>query len=200
MSCPFCGSESVEILKSNGKKTKELLFRCFECKNIYREIINKKKLVDTRIIISKFDSSEKRYIKLQFDEIIELEDVLNFDEGSVKITSIETKKGARVKKSPVSEIETIWALSLDLPARVGISIDFNGKIFSKKVDVEKDFVFEIGDIIKLGKKVFKVHTIKTMDKRLKKGFAKASVIKRVYGRPLEKFEDYNYDLTIKVVG
>ena len=33
MNCTQCGSESCEILKSKGKKSKELLLQCNECGN-----------------------------------------------------------------------------------------------------------------------------------------------------------------------
>ncbi len=202
--CPICGSESYEVLKSKlekskGKISRRLLLKCEDCKTVYRETIIEKEPIDCRIIISKHEVSEKKHIKLYPEDILKIGDVLAVDDGSAKITSIETKKGARVKKSIVSDIETIWASSLDIPARIGISIVLNGRTFSKKVEVDRNFEFRVGDIIKLEDFVFKIHTIKTTTARLKRGFAKASVIKRVYGRFLPEGGGYNYDLSHKVV-
>jgi len=199
MRCPLCGSNSYEILKTKGKVSKELLLKCNECKTIYREVIKGKKPVDRRIIISEYETSKKMLIKLHPDDLLEVDDVLDVDDNEVAITSIETKSGGRVLKSPVSDIETIWACSVDIPARVGISIDFGGKVVSKKIEIDRDFEFEVGDIIKLGRFTIKVYSIKTITKRLRKGSSKASLTKRVYGRPLTHDKAFNYDLSSRVI-
>ena len=200
MKCPVCESESFEILKSKGKHSKEFLLLCNECGNVYREIISREKPADIRIIISEFEASQKEYVKLYPDEELHVDDILDIDGKEVAITSIENKRGGRIYKSPVSDIETIWASSLDIPARVGISVDFKGKIISKKVDVDRDFEFHVGDVIKLGNLIFRVNSIKTLERKLRRGFAKADVTKRVYGRPLDNYEGYKYDLSSNVVG
>ncbi len=199
MKCPACGFESYEILKSKGKHSKELLLKCEGCGNIYREIVRREKPVDVRIITSEFESSKKEFIKLYPDEEFRVGDVIEFQNKKVQITSIETKRGGRINKSLVSEINTIWASSLDIPARIGISVDFGGRIISKKVDVDRDFEFHIGDVVKLGDLIFKVNSIKTIERKVRKGFAKAYVTKRVYGKPLDRGVRYNYDLSSKLV-
>jgi uncharacterized Zn finger protein len=199
MKCPICKSESYEILKSKGKHSKELLLRCTECSNVYRETITREKPIDIRIVISEYETSKKDFVKMYPDEELMVDDILDIGGKEVAINSIETKRSARVYRSLVSDIDTIWASSLDIPARVGISVDFGGRILSKKVEVDRDFEFTVGDIIKLGNILFKVNSLKTIERKLRKGFAKASVTKRVYGRPLEREERYDYDLTPKVV-
>lgn len=199
MKCPVCESESYEILKSKGKHSKELLLKCEECGNVYRETIIREKPVDVRIVISEFEKSKKEFIKLYPDEVLMVDDILDVGGKEVAVNSIETKSSARVYRSSVSDIETIWASSMDIPARVGISVDFGGRIISKKVDVDRDFEFAVGDIVKVGNLVFKVTSLKTIERKVRKGFAKAYVTKRVYGRPLEEFVRYNYDLSSNIV-
>jgi uncharacterized Zn finger protein len=199
MKCPVCESESFEVLKSKGKHSKDLLLQCNECSNVYRETISREKPVDIRIVISEFESSKKEYIKLYPDEELQVDDILDIDDKEVAITSIETKKGGRIYHSQVSDIETIWASSLDIPARVGISVDFGGRIISKKVHMDRDFEFHVGDVVKLGNLIFKINSIKTLERKVRKGFAKADVTKRVYGKPLDKNEKYKYDLSSNVV-
>ena len=198
MKCPVCESESYEILKSKGKHSKELLLKCNECGNIYRETIIREKPIDVRIVISEFEKSKKEFIKLYPDEELMVDDILDIDGKEVAVNSIETKRSARVYRSLVSDIETIWVSSLDMPARVGISVDFGGKVLSKKVEVDRDFKFAVGDIVKLGDITFKVNSLKTIERKVRKGFAKASVTKRVYGKPLEEKKRCAYDLTSKV--
>lgn len=199
MKCPVCESESYEILKSKGKHSKELLLKCEECGNIYRETIIREKPVDVRIVISEFEKSKKAFVKLYPDEVLMVDDILDLDGKEVAVNSIEIKTSARVYRSQVSDIETIWASSMDIPARVGISVDFGGRIISKKVDVDRDFEFTVGDIVKMGNLIFKITSMKTIERKLRKGFAKAYVTKRVYGRPLEEFVRYNYDLSSNIV-
>lgn len=199
MKCPVCESESYEILKSKGKHSKELLLKCEECGNVYRETIIREKPVDVRIVISEFEKSKKAFVKLYPDEVLMVDDILDLDGKEVAVNSIEIKTSARVYRSQVSDIETIWASSMDIPARVGISVDFGGRIISKKVDVDRDFEFTVGDIVKMGNLIFKINSLKTIERKLRKGFAKAYVTKRVYGRPLEEFVRYNYDLSSNIV-
>lgn len=199
MKCPVCESESYKILKSKGKHSKELLLQCTECDNVYRETINREKPVDVRIVISEFDSSTKEFIKLYPDEELQVNDILDIDGREVAVTSIEAKTGGRIYKSLVSSIETIWATSLDIPARVGISVDFGGRILSNKVDMDRDFEFHIGDIVKLRNLVFRINSLKTLERKLRRGFARAGVTKRIYGKPVNKNEKYNYDLTSNLV-
>ncbi len=198
MKCTVCGSESCEILKSKGKTSKELLLKCNNCGNIFRETVEVEKPVDVRVVVSEYESSHKTLVKLYPDEFLEFEGVLDLDGRPAQISSIENNRGGRVMVSPVSEIDTIWATYIDTPARVGISVDYGGKILSRKVQVDREFEFTIGDVVKLGDVLFKIRAMKTQDRKMRKGFAKAFVIKRVYGRPGDDLKRYKYDLTSKI--
>jgi len=59
MKCTVCGSESCEILKSKGKISKELLLKCNECGNVFREIVEVGKPVEVRVVVSEYESSIK---------------------------------------------------------------------------------------------------------------------------------------------
>jgi uncharacterized Zn finger protein len=199
MKCPVCDSESYEILKTKGKNTKEILLKCNECGNTYRETVVIPKMVECRVIISKFEESLKKTIKIYPDEILEVGEVLVVDGEEAEITSLENVRGGRVSKSPVSELVTIWATSLTGPARVGISIDNHGWILSKKVEVDRDFQFNVGDVVKMGKMVFRIKSMKTITSKIRKGGATADQIKRIYGRPAESKDKFKYDLSSKIV-
>ncbi|HHT18678.1 MAG: HVO_0476 family zinc finger protein [Euryarchaeota archaeon] len=199
MKCPVCNFQSHEILKTKGKNTKEVLIKCHECGNTFRETIKIPKMVDCRIIISKFSQSEKKQIKLYPDEILQVGEVLVVDGEEAEITSLENKRGGRVLKSHVSELETIWAASLAGPARIGISIDYGGRVLSKKVEVERDFQFTVGDVVKMGNVVFRIKSMKTITSKIRRGGALAEQIKRIYSRPASHKDKFQYDLTSKIV-
>lgn len=200
MNCPVCNSNNVQKIKSKGKKTREILFKCLDCGITFRETIKRDEYQDVRVIVSEYEKTHKHFLKLPADQILETGMILEVDNRKVEITSLETKNGGRRFKSSLNETETIWAAAIDIPVRVGISVDFGGRIFSQKVEVDQDFEFTIGDVVRLGSLAFQIYSLKTLERKLRRGFAKASVTKRVYGKPVEKFTRFDYDLTSKVVG
>lgn len=198
MKCPLCGSPEHQVLKSKGNQTQELLLKCESCGNVYREIVENPRPLEIRIIISKFEESEKGWVSLYPDEILRLDDVLEVGNERVRITSLENKRTARVTESLVQDLVTIWASSVDIPARVGVSVDLHGRVLSRKVEVDRDFTFTVGDVVKMGRTIFRIKAIKTLERRMRRGFAYADVTKRVYGIPVSE-KRYNYDLTSKLV-
>jgi uncharacterized Zn finger protein len=199
MKCPLCDSESNEMIKSKGKTTREILLKCNECGNTFRETVSIPKMVECRIIISKFEDSQKKNLKIHPDEVLRVGDVLLVEDEEVKVTSLENNRGGRVQRSEVSVLETIWASSLTGQVRVGISVDFWGRILSRKVEIERDFQFTVGDVVKMGRTLFRIKSMKTIDAKVRKGSSMAEDTKRVYGQPLNSGENFQYDLSSKVV-
>lgn len=198
MDCPVCGSDDVEILNSKQKSSKkkfteEYLIKCEDCGHVFKDIVSLKKPIPYRLIISEQDKSHKITIDLSPSDELSVGDVLLSDLGQVEVTSIEVND-KRVKKSVIEDISTIWASSIEIPARIGFSVDLHGEVDSYKLDLERDFEIAPGDIVKIDKHVVKVHVIKTQERKLTSGFAKAGVIKRVYSKPV-KFNNHDYDLT-----
>lgn len=198
INCPVCGSNSLEVIKSKGKKSVELLLKCEECRNTFREVVDTGKLIDLRVVASEFETTHKTSIKLYEDEVLHTGDIIDLNGRKAQITSLENKRGGRVQRSTVEDVETIWASYKDIPARVGISVDFGGRILSEKVEVNPDFQFTIGDVAKIGNIIFRINSLKTQERKMRKGFAHARVTKRVYGRPTDEGR-FKYDLTSKVI-
>ena len=198
MNCPICGSDNIEVLNSKQKESKkkfteEFLLKCFDCGHVFKDVISAKKPKSYRIIISEQNQSYKTNIDLSPNDELKVGDVLLSDVGQVEVTSIEVNN-TRVNKSLIDDIETIWAASVDIPARIGFSVDLHGKVDSYKLDLDRDFEIAPGDIVKIENHIVKIHVIKTNDRKITSGFAKAGVIKRVYSKPV-KFNNYDYDLT-----
>ena len=87
---------------------------------------------------------------------------------------------------------------MEIPARIGFSVDLHGEVDSYKLDLERDFEIAPGDVVKIDKHIVKVHVIKTQDRKLTSGFAKAGVIRRVYSKPV-RFNNFDYDLTKNII-
>ncbi|WP_462315515.1 HVO_0476 family zinc finger protein [Methanobrevibacter sp.] len=198
MDCPICGSDDIEILNSKQKTTKkkyteEYLLKCGECGHVYKNVISLKKPRPYRLIISEQDKSHKTTIDLSPSDELQTGDTLLTELGQVEVTSIEVGD-KRVDKSKLEDVDTIWASSVEIPARIGFSVDLHGDVDSYKLDLERDFEIAPGDVVKIENHIVKVHVIKTQERKLTSGFAKAGVIKRVYSKPV-RFNSYDYDLT-----
>ena len=198
MDCPICGSDDVEILNSKQKSSKkkimeEYLLRCESCGDVFKDMFSVKKPIPYRLIISEQDKSHKTTIDLSPSDELKVGDVLLSDLGQVEVTSIEVND-KRLKKSKIEDISTIWASSVEIPARIGFSVDLHGDVDSYKLDLDRDFEIAPGDVVKIENHIVKVHVIKTQERKLTSGFAKAGVIRRVYSKPV-KFHNFDYDLT-----
>lgn len=202
MECPICGSDEIEILNSKQKSSKkklmeEYLLKCEDCGHVFKDMISLKRPRPYRIIISEHDKSHKTTIELSPSDELKNGDVLLTEFGQVVVTSIEVGD-KRVNKAIIEDINTIWANSVEIPARIGFSVDLHGEVDSYKLDLDRDFEIAPGDIVKIDKHIVKVHVVKTQERKLTSGFAKASVITRVYSKPV-KFNNYDYDLTKDII-
>ncbi|MBQ2665312.1 HVO_0476 family zinc finger protein [Methanobrevibacter sp.] len=201
MDCPICGSDDIEIINSKQKTTKkklteEYLLKCEDCGHVFRNIVSLKKPRPYRLIISEQDKSHKTTIDLSPSDELQVGDALLSDVGQVEVTGIEVGD-KRVDKSKLENVDTIWATSVEIPARIGFSVDLHGEVDSYKLDLERDFEIAPGDVVKIENHIVRVHVIKTQDRKLTSGFAKAGVIKRVYSKPV-RFNNYDYDLTSNI--
>lgn len=202
MECPICGSDDLTVLKSKETSSKkklinDYLLKCNECEHVFKDRITQSNPIPCRIIISENENSIKSIIDLYPDEVLNKDDILLTDEGQVKVKSIETKE-KRVNSCIVKDIKTIWASSLEIPARFGLSIDFKGNVISYKIDINRDFEISTNDIIKIEDYILKVHIIKTDTRKITTGSAKAEDIKRVYTRLID-LKTYDYNLTDNIV-
>lgn len=202
MECPVCGCENSTVIKSkviNTKKgkRKELVLQCQDCNQIFKESITEKKPEEYSLIISEHEHSFKTKVPLFSNQLLSVGDYLQTEFGLVEITSLETEE-RREDKVYASKIKTIWANSKEIPARFGVSVDLHGVVAAYKLETIKDYEIAVGDIFKIDKYIAHVHVIKTDERKLTKGFAKAKVIKRVYCRPVRESK-YDYDLTKFIV-
>ena len=132
MECPICGSDDFDILNSKQKSSKkkiteEYLLKCVDCGHVFKNVVSSKKPQLYRVIISKQGESIKTFIELSPNDELAVGDSLLTEEGQVEITSIEIEN-KRVKKALVEDIVTIWANSVEIPARIGFSVDLHGEV------------------------------------------------------------------------
>ncbi|WP_321210886.1 HVO_0476 family zinc finger protein [Methanothermobacter sp. DP] len=202
MQCPICGSKAFRVLKSRtdesrSRKVKHLVLECEECGTVFRDSLVIEKPESHRIIISEHGSSYRDEVDLYPNEEVSTGDAITVSGKLVEITSLELKSGKRVDKATAADVKTLWAVSLEAPARVGISVDLHGEVYSRKVEVDRDFEFRVGDVMKIDEHVFKIRSIKTEDGMIRRGSVPARRIKRVYGYPVNL--RFRQDLTDMIV-
>ncbi|HIH73418.1 MAG: Zn-finger-containing protein [Thermococcales archaeon 44_46] len=178
--CPECGSEEVEVISERGREVK---LRCSECGHVWQ--ITLSKIIKVPIIVSKHERSFKRLAELPADEEIKVGDIVEIEDDEVRITGIELEDNKRVETAPIKDVKTLWGESLTYPKVIGVSIYLpKGITQSFKVKVDRDEEFAVGEVLEVGGYTFKIEKIKTEDKMLKYGKAKADKIVRIMGRPL----------------
>ncbi|WP_087038105.1 HVO_0476 family zinc finger protein [Thermococcus litoralis] len=178
--CPECGSEEVEVISERGREVK---LRCSECGHVWQ--ITLSKLIKIPIIVSKHERSFKRFAELPEDEEIKVGDIVEIEDDEVRITGIELEENKRVEKALIKDVKTLWGESLTYPKIIGVSIYLpKGITQSFKVKVDREEEFAVGEILEVGGYTFKIDKIKTENKMLRHGKAKADKIVRIMGRPI----------------
>ncbi|MBA2853751.1 putative Zn finger protein [Methanococcus maripaludis] len=193
LECPSCDEVTLHnVLKEKeSKKHLKVTVKCQECGTVH-DIEKNFKLKDIKIVISRYDESEQSVLQIATDEVLKVEDViLAFDE-SVEITALETEDSRRVSSSAAQDLKMIWAKSVDVPKKVGISINSRESTYSFNILVPQDYVFEEKKIYRAGRDFFRIKQIKTEKGNFSRELARK--IKRIYGEPVKPLRDYT-DLT-----
>ncbi|MCQ6254345.1 HVO_0476 family zinc finger protein [Methanocaldococcus sp.] len=186
MVCENCGCEEMEVLKKKiYDKSAYYLVKCPNCGTV-KEVIDKVKLNQIKLIISRYDISESKVINIPEDETYKVGDIINIDGEDIEITKIETPEP--VKSALGRDIKYIWGKSLSIPKKLGISINDKSKTYGIYIYVPNDFEFELDKVYKINDGFFKLKKIKA-----EKGFpkkAKAKDIKRLYGEVVKPVRNY----------
>jgi len=99
------------------------------------------------------------------------------------VTAIEVKT-RRVPRAKASAVDTVWLKRYDR-VKVKVSVNTGRKTVSRDFWAAPDERFEIGDIVTAGNMKVLVHSLNTGERRLRRGSACASEIRRLYGREVE---------------
>ena len=186
--CENCGFEEQEVLKKKiYNKSAYYLVRCPNCGAV-REIVDKVKLSQAKLIISRYDISESKIINIPEDETYKVGDTIEVDGEKIEITKIETPEP--VESALGKDIKVIWGKSLSIPKKLGISINDRSRTYGIYIYVPNDFEFEVEKVYRINDGFFRLKKIKTEKGTAKK--AKAKDIKRLYGdvtRPMRNYVD-----------
>ncbi len=189
--CPDCGEETEhQILKGRmGKATLEGTFRCNECGKVTSETIRIPELLRVPVIYSDGDVSEPAVTTLESNDIVEIDDEFEMDDGrKVCVTYIDVADGRRVKKALATDIKKLWVKRFDILS-VKVSVNDSRKTYPLRVQAEPDDEFVVGSMLKFEDFDCLIHAIKTKHSLVRHGSAEARDITRIYGKIRKKTYD-----------
>ncbi len=189
--CPECDDETEhQILKGRmGKATIEGTFRCNECGKVTSETIRIPELIEVPVVYSDGDVSEQTRTTLESNDIVELDDEFELDDGrKVCVTYIEVADGRRVKKSLAPKIKKLWVKRFDVLS-VKVSVNDVGRTYPLRIEAEPDDEFVVGSMLRFEDFDCLIHAIKTKGNLVKHGSVEARDIVRIYGKIRKKTYD-----------
>ncbi|MDH4123000.1 MAG: HVO_0476 family zinc finger protein [Thermoplasmata archaeon] len=187
--CPVCEEETDhQILGGRVEGKKRIVLRssvrCCECGHVHSVEIVEERPIDVPIIISWMGKSTRTKIGLLPSDEIRVNDEIFVNEDRTIVTSLESS-GVRKRAAKASDITNIWAKKFD-KVWVKISLEFHGKVYSKKILAIPEEEFEIGELFDLEGSTAAVTSIKVEGRTIKKGSAMAKDIVRLYARGVRK--------------
>ncbi|MDO5861496.1 MAG: HVO_0476 family zinc finger protein [Thermoplasmata archaeon] len=189
--CPVCGEETEhQILKGRmGKSTLEGTFRCNECGRVTSETIKIPEILEVPVVYSDGDVSEVTSTTLESNDIVQLEDEFEMDDGRrVCVTYVEVGDGRRVKKAVATDIKRLWVKRFDVIS-VKVSVNDVRRTYPLRVEAEPDDEFVVGSLLKFEDFDCLIHAIKTKGNLVRHGSAEARDIVRIYGKIRKKTYD-----------
>ncbi|MDO5852928.1 MAG: HVO_0476 family zinc finger protein [Thermoplasmata archaeon] len=189
--CPDCGEETEhQILKGRmGKSTLEGTFRCNECGKVSSETIRIPEILEVPVVYSDGDTSEVTSTTLESNDIVQLEDEFEMDDGrKVCVTYVEVGDGRRVKKAVATDIKRLWVKRFDVLS-VKVSVNDVRKTYPLRVEAEPDDEFVVGSLLRFDDFDCLIHAIKTKGNLVRHGSAEARDIVRIYGKIRKKTYD-----------
>lgn len=183
--CPVCGEETDhEILGGRVEGKRKLVLksavRCRLCGHTHQVEITEERPIEVPVIVSWMGKSQRSTVGLRPSEVVSVEDEFFIEDRRVLVTAID-KGQIRVASARAEEITSIWAKRFD-KVWVKISLDFHGKVYSKKILAIPEEEFEVGELFEVEGHEAAITAIKIQGKTLKKGSAVARDIVRLYAR------------------
>lgn len=189
--CPVCGEETEHrILHGRmGKATLEGTFKCLQCGRVTSETIRIPELLKVPVVYSDGDRSENTETTLEDNDIVELDDEFELDDGrKACVTYIEVADGRRVKRARATEIKKLWVKRFDILS-LKVSVNDDGRTYPLRVEAEPDDEFVTGSVLQFDDFDCMIHAIKTKGNLVKHGSAEARDIVRIYGKIRKKSYD-----------
>lgn len=194
--CPDCDEETEhQILRGKmGKSTIEGTFRCNSCGKITSETIRIPELIEVPVIYSDGDVSESTRTTIESNDVIEIDDEFELDDGRlVCVTHIDVIEGPQKKKVIATNVKKLWVKQFDVLS-VKVSVNDGQRTYPLRVQAEPDDEFVVGTQLSFDDFDCLIHAIKTKHSLVRRGAAEARDITRIYGKIRKKqYEVLDFD-------
>lgn len=184
LQCDTCGDVPHRVLRGKVGGKDEIVFegvvKCSKCGQVRSVVTREPRPIQVPLVISFLESSERTTLEFSPDEEIDLGQEIELGDTRLKITAIEVK-GRRMGGARAKEVTTLWAKRTDR-LRVKFSVNMGNRTVPHDVLATQDEEFEVGDIVDLGRTRAVVHHIRTSQRTIHEGRARADEIVRMYGR------------------
>ncbi len=180
--CDNCGEETLHELVRAEKN----LYRCTVCGT--HTVYLPEKELELRAVISTGAKSRRGVIRAREGDLIEKGDEYIVDVGGEhrigEVTSIELKDGSRTEAAVASDIATVWLRDVG-EVIVKFSLHKRSVTSPYKMLVDGETEFEVGEVLEIDGKRFRIHRIKLIEGGVLKrpgSRARAKDIRRVYAK------------------
>ncbi|MCI4371925.1 MAG: hypothetical protein L3J78_04675 [Thermoplasmata archaeon] len=185
LKCEVCGTEAPHrVLRGKIGGKDEIVFegtvKCPSCGRVSSVVSREPKPIQLPVILSWLEKSERTALEFSPEEHVAVGEALDLGDTRIQVTSIESS-GRRIVGARAKDITTIWAKRID-KVRVKFSVNKGNRTVPCEVIAAPDEEFEVGEIVDLGKARAVVHHIRTENRTLRDGRARADEIVRMYGR------------------
>ncbi len=192
LECPRCGEVTPHrVLRGRLGGTRERVFegvaRCSRCSHTHSAVVREAQPRTVPLVVSWLGESHRRSTELGPDEVVEVGQRLETEEGDVEVTAIESK-GQRVEASRSMDVDVLWARRID-KVRVRFTINRGSRTMAGDLVVDPSREFAIGEEVAVAGERILINTIlRDTGGIMREGRATAAEIRRVYGSPLRPME------------
>ncbi|MCQ2052825.1 MAG: hypothetical protein MJZ03_02700 [archaeon] len=183
LECSNCGYTTHDVLKGRTSKAAfEGVVQCTKCGRVFSTVLRIPKIIKIPTIISDGPVSEKIVTEFEENDIVTVGDEFIIKDGRrLKIRSLDIGDNQRRKNAKIQDVKTMWVQQFDF-LNLKVTINDNGRSYSKKIKAEPDDEFIIGQVLAIAETEYYVHAIKTCDRLVTKGIAEGRDIIRIYAK------------------
>lgn len=180
--CYRCGNVLHNVVKGVRRgKSLNLLLRCSVCGGVSEYTTKQRAHITLPVVVSWMSESKRCTIRLLENETVSIGDELIADGARAIVTGIESH-GKRIGTAKVGEISSLWMKKFEY-VLIKVSIHAGiGRVRSDLFFARPEDEIAVGDEIEIGGSIYKIFSIRTGSRTLKRGCVRARHVIRIYVR------------------
>ena len=186
LECPACGATSEHrVLHVTAYRAGALLSgiaRCSACKHSHPFEV-RTQTIPIRVVVSQGPNSRRQTMSFPPEHRFVIGEVLEIEEGTARVSRIETQQETTPHSALASRIRTLWA-TVEGKARVKISLSSGAQTIPLPVEMDPEVVLRVGARLAVAGRPLIIYGLRVgMWTQTKVGYeAPAAKVVRVYAR------------------